>query len=208
MAQHPCPQSTLPLFETENGQATSPCRSHEPNHLAHVIEVSSPTASGRISTAISVALEAQRRGEWIAWIQQGHASVYMPDLAAAGLDLDAIAFIQAPDNPLNMAKAADWLLRSGAIGLVIMDCIDNPVSAHGQSRLAGLAKKHSAQLLILTSNHEQEHSVSPLVQVRIQPHRRSNGRGEHAIDNRVLKNKTLKPLVQKRALHRAPHGLA
>ena len=51
-----------------------------------LVEISSPSATGRLTTAVSLVIHAQRAGEPCAWIQPEGGLLYPPDLAASGVD--------------------------------------------------------------------------------------------------------------------------
>ena len=106
-------------------------------------------ATALLTVAVELVLEAQQAGEPVAWVTHPAATVFPPDVAGNGVDLDALVFVRvcAADA---MLRAADHLLRSGAFGLTVLDLparIDVPLPV--QVRLSGLAKKHGATLVFL-----------------------------------------------------------
>ena len=84
-------------------------------------EISAAHNGAALTMAFRLVLEAQQRGEPVAWIAVERGVFYPPDVAATGIDLSALAVIQA-GAILPAAKAADHLLRSGGFGLVVLDC--------------------------------------------------------------------------------------
>jgi recombination protein RecA len=113
-----------------------------------------------------------------------------------------------------LSKAAELLLRSGGFGMVVIDesetranhhCLDNATA----SRLFALAREHRSSVLLLTAmrDHAVASSASPLVGLRIEPHRTRIRPGRFAVEPRIRKDKSglLVPLAPD--VHRAPDGL-
>jgi len=136
-------------------------------------ELSIAPGSASLTLACSLILDAQQEGEPAAWVMGREHTFFPPDLAAWGVDLDALAVVRcaaqrvpsAPPGKPRMAspvaRAADRLARSGAFGLIILDLSagvrptgGRPAGPHVpmplQSRLLGLAIKHDIALLCLT----------------------------------------------------------
>lgn len=96
-------------------------------------------ASGALSLAFSLVLEAQRQGEVAAWIGRGAGGFYPPDAALGGVDLSALAVVRV-EGASAQARAADKLLRSGAFGLLILDLGAGALAMALQSHLVALPK--------------------------------------------------------------------
>ncbi|MFO7565437.1 MAG: hypothetical protein R6X02_22540 [Enhygromyxa sp.] len=80
------------------------------------------------TTAVMLLAELQREGETAAWIQPARGDLFPPDLAAAGVDVEALIVVHTPEHaqasmagPHGQCRAAELLLRSGGFGLVILD---------------------------------------------------------------------------------------
>ena len=113
-------------------------------------ELSSDGDTASISAAVSIILEAQRREEPAAWVAVGPSSFFPPDVAARGADLDSLPVIRVA-NTLSAARAADWLLRSGAFAVVVLDLgTDWEMRLPVQARLTALAKKNRTALLCMS----------------------------------------------------------
>lgn len=146
---------------------------------------------GRTTAAAMILAHAQREAETAVWIQPEHGDLYPPDLAEAGIDIEALIVVHVPQRASNSRRAsrrgrdrdrslsaeqcrsAEMLLRSGAFGLVILDFTrGDPVgSTAWQGRLLGLARQHEARLLILRDDRALEGpSLGPLVSLRIASH--------------------------------------
>ncbi len=125
---------------------------------------------GRTTLAALEILAAQTRGEPVAWIQpRASTSLYPPDLAAMGIDLDTLVVVNVPPKALEVLAASEVLLRSGGFGLVVADLTGSgsTIATRATSRLARLARQHSARLLLLTEEGVGE--VGPLVSLRVRP---------------------------------------
>ncbi len=126
-------------------------------------EISDSGAAPALTAAASLILQAQQRGEPVAWIGFGNSIFFPPDLVEWGIDLDALPVVRVPD-ALAASRAADQLLRSGAFGLVVLDLkAEARMHMAVQSRLAALARKHHAALLCLTRKKRGAPSLGPLV---------------------------------------------
>ena len=83
-------------------------------------ELSGVGGSACLTLATSIVLDAQRQEETTAWITSNNSNFFPLDVAAAGIDLEALAVVRVPDAP-SVARAADRLARSGAFGLLVLD---------------------------------------------------------------------------------------
>ncbi len=179
------------------------------------------------SSAVAILAHAQREGETAAWIQPAHGELYPPDLAEAGIDLDALIVVHVPrvEGPHGQCRAAELLLRSGGFGVVVLDFSGGePSGASGsagtawQSRLLGLARQHEARVIVLRDVEPEQPSLGPLIGVRIHSRVEPAVRegeppgfvartGQFAIVHEVLKNKSGGPLAPSPELRRGPWGL-
>ncbi|HUQ02166.1 MAG TPA: recombinase A [Kofleriaceae bacterium] len=152
--------------------------------VGRLTELSGIGAVASLTAATSLVLEAQRRGEPSAWLSLLAASFYPPDLDDAGVDLDALVVVRAPDLTA-MVRAADRLLRSAAFGLIVMDlgapnggvAPEIPIAVQG--RLVGLAQHHDAAIVVLTEKPRESASLGSMVSLRAEAvrERASGGRG-------------------------------
>lgn len=161
---------------------------------ARLVEVSGRYACARTTTAVSCVIEAQTRGELVAWVQPKDGALFPPDLNAAGVDLDSFIAIHVPRHagPFALVRAAEWLARSKAFGLTVIDLTDAlppGSSVNWQGRLQGLLRRYDGRILLLTSTEGEEPSSGPLVGVRIEPERGLLHEDKFEIHTRVLKDK-------------------
>jgi recombination protein RecA len=117
------------------------------------VELGGASCSAALTAAALLVGDAQRRREPCAWIGERAAGFFPPDLAAAGVDLDALPVVHVADGEAAL-RAADGLLRSGAFGLLVLDLVTMPaggrVPMSAQVRLTGLARQHGTAIVALT----------------------------------------------------------
>jgi recombination protein RecA len=161
---------------------------------ARLTEVSGRHACARTTAAVSCVIRAQMHGELVAWVQPKDGTLFPPDLDAAGVDLDSFIAIHVPRHagPFALVRAAEWLARSGAFGLTVIDLTDAlppGSSVNWQGRLQGLLRQHDGHILLLTSNAYEEPSSGPLVGLRVEPRRGPLHADRFEVHTCVLKDK-------------------
>lgn len=198
-SHRPAPQASAPAGTAWQGSALA----------GRIVELSGST--GRTSTAVSMLLAKQREGESVVWIEPTDGPLYPPDLAAAGVDLDALVIVRVPtkEGPEGLCRVAEWLVRSGGFGLLVMDLMGRTPAAHNpwQTRLSGLLRRHDAQLCVLSDSAAAAPSLGALVALRLEPTRQRDEDGSFVLSQRVLKNKLgvlQAPTAERRG---APAGL-
>ncbi len=173
--------------------------------LGRFVELSGGRASGVLSAAFGLVLEAQQRGEIVAWVSLPHGTFFPPDVHDVGVDLDTLVVVRVPDAAA-AGRAADQLLRSGGFGLVVLDLAghvgDTRLPAPLQSRLGGLAQKHDAALVVLTGKAAERASLGALVSLRAEARRE----GQSCVVQ-ALKDKRHGPSEARRETCRLPDGL-
>jgi hypothetical protein len=138
--------------------------------------------SGQARTSLAARLlrAVQAEGEPVAWVTPRAATaeaggLFPPDLAAAGLDLDALVVVHIAGDAERMGpKAAELLLRTGAFGAVAIDARALGRAAQAgqratawQGRLLGILRSCEARLLLLSDGDAASPSLGPLVAVRL-----------------------------------------
>jgi recombination protein RecA len=166
-------------------------------------------------------LEAQWRGEPVAWITLPSSTFFPPDAAAGGIDLSSLAVVRARDS-YTAARSAMQLVRSGGFGLVAIDLGPKPPPAsmgqervNGveytsiptplQTRLVGLAQKHDTAVVVLTEKPAHASSLGSLVSLRAEARRPSVT--PYRIELSVLKDKRRGPGQVHRETCRGPAGM-
>ncbi len=206
MAALPLHRSDLTTAHRLASAAPAPAPRWELPALAGgLVELSAHDHPAALTLAFALVLDAQQRGEPVAWIARVGSSFYPPDVAEGGVDLGALAVVRAPGLP-EALRAADHLARSGAFGLVVLDLgdpVDLPLAA--QTRLGGLAARYDVLLLFLTRKKEPRPSLGSLVTVRAEATRALTPRV--ACRLRVLKDKRRGPGWGHEEPCRGPDGL-
>jgi recombination protein RecA len=161
---------------------------------ARLVEVSGQHACARTTAAVSCVIQAQAHGELVAWVQPKDGALFPPDLDAAGVDLDSFIAIHVPGHagPFALVRAAEWLARSGAFGLTVVDLTDAlppGSSVNWQGRLQGLLRQYDGRILLLTSSAYDDPSSGPLVGLRVEPRRGPLHAGHFEVHTHVLKDK-------------------
>jgi recombination protein RecA len=86
-----------------------------------IIEVYGPESSGKTTLALHMIAEAQKKGLTASFIDAEHAldPVYAEHI---GVDVDEL-YISQPDNGEQALEITETLIRSGAIGMVVVDSV-------------------------------------------------------------------------------------
>ncbi len=177
------------------------------NLTGRIAELSSEGECAAMSAAFSLVLQAQQRGEPAAWITVGPSSFYPPDAFRAGVDLACLPVVRTDDGR-SAARTADKLLRSGAFSAIIVDLgRDHNIRVPAQSRLAGLAKKHRALLLCLTTKKHEDPSIGSLVSFRGETYVKKTGFDRFTWEVRATKDKRQGPGWKHQETCRGPEGL-
>jgi recombination protein RecA len=172
-----------------------------------LVELSGDGESSSLTIASGMILEAQRQGEVVAWITERQRLFFPPDVAAGGVDLDALPVVRV-SAATQLARAADHLARSGAFGLIVVDLgratsLTIPI----QSRLLGLAQKHQTAILFLTEKRREAPSLGSLISLRAQAGRRKSGFDRFTCELTVTKDKRHAPGWKHEEICRGPAGL-
>ncbi len=118
-----------------------------------LVEISGRGATAVLTTAAGLVVEAQMAGDPVVWVTLAQATFFPPDLALSGVDLAALVVVRVADGTVAM-RVAERVLRSGAIGLVV---IDLGVAKDGEASAAppaGLAQaRRSARGLRIAPAH-------------------------------------------------------
>ncbi|MDH4037947.1 MAG: DNA recombination/repair protein RecA [Candidatus Krumholzibacteria bacterium] len=172
-----------------------------------MVEISSAETSASLTAATRLILEAQERGEPAAWIASGSSCFYPPDVAASGVDLDALIVVRSGDTA-RTARAADHLLRSGGFGVLILDlCEDARLRMSVQSRLSGLANTHRSAVVCLTRKRADAPSIGSLVSIRGETSVARTEFDSFAWEINVIKDKRRGPGWRHAGACRGPDGL-
>ncbi len=128
-----------------------------------VIEIYGPESSGKTTVALHAIANAQRSGDICAFIDAEHA--LDPEYAKKlGVDIDAL-LVSQPDTGEQALEIADMLIRSGAIGLIVIDSVAALVpraeieGEMGDSHMGLQARLMSQALRKLTGNIKRSNTL-------------------------------------------------
>jgi len=158
-----------------------------------LVELTGGRNAACTTVAVAAVLQAQTEGETAAWVQPRGGALFPPDLAESGVDLDALLVVHVPPRGGDYAapKAAEMLLRSGGMGLVVLDLRPSPPRGEAWlGRILALAREHESRVVMITASRGRAAgSLGSLVSVRIEPRRVRAGRGVFSIEHGILKDK-------------------
>ena len=133
-----------------------------------LVEISGIGAVASITAAVGLIADAQKQGELVAWIGMGAGIFFPPDVVSNGVDIEALAVIRSP-NASGSARIANYLIRSRAFGLVVIDFTsDAKISMALQGRLATLAQKSGTAVVGITKTASMYPSIGSMVSLRIE----------------------------------------
>ena len=154
-----------------------------------LVEMSGAAGTSSLTMVASVILEAQKRREPVAWISAQDSIFFPPDMAATGIDLDALPIVKVK-KAFQVARAADALLRSGSFALIVLDLgAQASMSLAAQTRLAGLARKYHTALIGITRKERRQQSLGSLVSLRGDCSRVRTGAHQFTCEVYILKDK-------------------
>ncbi len=160
-----------------------------------------------LTLAFGLVLEAQERGEPVAWVTGRQSAFFAPDAAEGGVDLDALVVVRVRDAAA-IPRAASELVRSGAFGLVVLDLPrGTQVPDALQGRLLGLAQKHDAAVVFLTQKSSEAPSLGSLISLRGETQQSRREVGVFVCTLRILKDKRRSPGWTHEEACRGPAGL-
>lgn len=135
-------------------------------------EIDRDAGGGQTSLATSLVAEAQKQKRPVAWVQAQEGPLYPPDVAAAGVDVAALAVVRVgePTDASARLRATEWLLMRGAFGLVVVDLNDALVRTEAfLGRLLRHARQYRSSVVFLTSRSAAVPSLGALVSLRLAP---------------------------------------
>jgi recombination protein RecA len=189
-----------------------------------LVEISGHRSAANLTAAFGLVLDAQKKGEPVAWVTLALSTFFPPDVADSGVDLTQLAVVRVSDL-LSAYRATVELTRSGGFGLVVLDLGPEALQKRqkpatpgprrrrfGKSapvpfvtKLVGLAQKTATAVVVLTEKTREASSLSALVSLRAEARRNPENPCEVEID--VLKDKRRGPGRLYREVCRVPAGL-
>jgi recombination protein RecA len=129
-------------------------------------EISEEVPSGAVSFAADIIAEAHARSEPVAWVAGTESIFFPPDLAKRGVDLSAVVVVR-PGGETDTLTAAEWLVGSGAMGLVIVDLGEHGnVSDAPLGRILKLAEANRCAVVFLTRKRRHDPSLGSRISLR------------------------------------------
>jgi len=178
----------LPVFKAAELKAATGSASWRFDSLVGILaEISEETPSGAVSFLAEIILEAQGRKEPVAWVAGTRSVFFPPDLSARGADLSSIAVVRA-GGEADSLTAAEWLVRSEAMGLVVVD-VEEPwnVSDASFGRVQKLAERSLCAVVFLTRKRPRDPSLGSRFSLRACVTRR--GGAPFLVDIHTVKDK-------------------
>ncbi len=195
-------------WEADESTKPAPESSWTVGELAgRLTEISGQGARSSLTAAAVLLLDAQKSGEPSVWVSRAESSFFPPDMARAGVDLEALAVVFTPSAQA-AANAAARLVRSGAFGLVVVDLGRSPqVPMALQGRLASLAVKHDTAVVLITEKPVNAPSVGSMISLRVEAHRVAVAPFTYRIRLVVVKDKRRGPGWSHDEVADGPDGL-
>lgn len=173
-----------------------------PRVRGRVVEVSEAGSFGALSALCGLLAQVQALGDQIVWVETGSSLFFPPDLAFRGLDVGAITVILAPGTKEGLL-AADWVVRSGAFPLVVVDWAGGMVDEADLGRLARVAEDRESTVLFLTRKPPEAPSLATQVSLRGTVTLGPGGETRW----QVTRDKRSGPPVPQAAVYHGPFGL-
>ncbi len=175
------------------------------NLVGILTEVSEEAPSGAVSFVAEIIAEAQSRNEPVAWVAGRESIFFPPDLHNRGVDLSAVAIIRA-GSETDSLTAAEWIVRSGSVGLVIVDMEGHgDVSDASLGRILKLAERNQCAVLFLTRKRRQDPSLGSRVSLRGCVVK--SGDGSFAIDVDTIKDRRSNSHFRQTRRYHGPAGM-
>ena len=196
----------IPVFRAVSLKAAASGGSWNFDNLVGVLsEISEEKPSGAVSFAAGIIAEAQSQNEPVAWVAGTNSIFFPPDLLTRGVDLSAIAVVRAGGETASLT-AAEWLVRSGAMGLVIVDCEGEwNVSDASLGRILKLAEKSLCAVVFLTRKRRHDPSLGSRISLRGCVTR--SGAGPFVIDIHTVKDKRSNSSLRQSRQYHGPSGM-
>jgi hypothetical protein len=209
MSLHPLEAGSLadiPVFRAARLKSATGGGSWRFDSLVGVLaEVSEEAPSGALSFVAEIIAEAQGQNEPVAWVAGTQSIFFPPDLVERGVDLSAVAVIRVGGEPDSLT-AVEWLVRSGSIGLVVVDCEGRwNVSDGPLGRIQKLAERNLCAVVFLTRKDRTEPSLGSRISFRGCV--TSSSAGPFVIDVHTVKDKRSNSSSRQSRQYHGPSGM-
>ena len=202
----PRPLASIPVFRAATLRRAVGGGSWQFDNLVGILaEVSEEVPSGAASFAAEIIAEAQAQNEPVAWVTGTESIFFPPDLRSRGVDLSAVAVIRV-NGEADSLLAAEWLVRSGAMGLVVVDLeVQGNITDASLGRLLKLAERNLCAVLFLTRKRSHDPSLGSRISLRGCITR--SGHGPLIIDIRTTKDKRSHSGSRQSRQYHGPSGM-
>ncbi len=174
---------------------------------ACISEISQAYPSGGLTVAISLVAQAIVAGNAVVWVSATESIFYPPDVADQGIDLALIPVIRVQTS-YAATKVADWLLRSDAFALVVVDLGEQTVVTDSSlARLQHLVRRSGTGLVFLTIKSNDAESLGSMVTYRGVVSSRVSENGIVHSGLAIIKDKRRGPGARYEGTYDAPVGL-
>jgi len=165
--QAPRSLADLPVFRATHLPTAAGGGSWQFDNLVGILaEISEEAPSGAVSFVTEIIAEAQSQNEPVAWVAAADSIFFPPDCLRRGVDLCAVAVIRIRGET-DALTAAEWLVRSGAFGLVVVDLEGRGnVNDAALGRIQKLAERGQSAVLFLTRKRREEPSLGSRISLR------------------------------------------
>jgi recombination protein RecA len=196
----------IPVFRAANLKTVAGGGSWRFENLVGVLaEVSEEAPSGAVSFIVEIIAEAQRQNEPVAWVAGTDSIFFPPDFVQRGVDLSAVSVVRV-GGETDSLTAAEWLVRSGAVGLVIVDSGEHwNVSDASLGRILKLAEHNQSAVVFLTRKRRHDTSLGSRISLRGCITR--SGAAPFLIDIHTVKDKRSNSSSRQRRHYHGPSGM-
>ncbi|MCG8481254.1 MAG: DNA recombination/repair protein RecA [Spirochaetales bacterium] len=174
---------------------------------ARISEISQAHPNGGLTIAMSLVAQTIAAGNAVAWVHATDSIFYPPDVADQGIDPALIPVIRVQTS-YAATKVADWLLRSDAFALIVVDLGEQTVVTDASlARLQHLVRRSGTGLVFLTIKPNNAVSLGSMVTYRGVVVSRVSEDGIVHSGLAVIKDKRRGPGARYEGTYDAPVGL-
>ena len=174
---------------------------------ACISEISQAHPNGALTIAMSLVAQTLSDGHAVVWVSATESVFYPPDVADQGIDPALIPVIRVQTS-YAATKVADWLLRSDAFTVVVVDLGEQTVVTDSSlARLQHLVRRSGTGLIFLTIKPNTAESLGSMVTYRGIVTSRVSEEGIVYSGLTVTKDKRRGPGARYEGTYDAPVGL-
>jgi len=205
-SQSPLTLADIPVFHASDLRIPAHRDAWRFESLAGVLaEISEEIPSGALSFLAEIICEAQGQGQPVAWVSAAGSVFFPPDMALRGVDLSALAVVRAGGEAESL-MAAEWLVRSAALGLVVVDAEGEwRVTDAALGRILKAAEKNRCAVIFLTRKRARDPSLGSRVSLRACASR--SGDGPFTVAIHTVKDKRSNSAPRQSRQYHGPSGM-